>query len=261
MIYLAVDDEPMALEMLCDAISEADPGCMIQSYQDSSLALEAAKSMPFDAAFLDVQMGRVDGVTLARELKLINPHINLIFATAYQDYMLNAFDLSASDYLLKPITAAKVRKALDNLRYRPAEVTRPGLYFQCFGYFEVFCDGVPIKFKYEKSKEALAYLFDRQGSMCSSKALYSVLWEEEGHESYFKQVRRSLLSTLEEHGLSGLIQSRRGTIWLNMSMLESDYNDWQAGKPAGLNAYRGEYMAQYSWAEFTNGMMFSKTMA
>ena len=259
MIYLAVDDEAIALDMLCDAINGADLSCEIQPFQDPMKALEAAKTTMFDAAFLDIQMNKVDGVTLARELKSINPRINIIFATAYQDYMCNAFDMNASDYLMKPITPTKVRKALDNLRYRPAELKKTGLYFQCFGNFDVFCNGVPLKFKYEKAKEMLAYLFDRQGSTCSTNEIYSVLWEEEGHDSYYKQVRRNLLAVLEGNGLSDLIHSRRGEMSLNMSMVESDFQDWQDGKPSGLNAYRGEYMTQYSWAEFTNGMMFSKS--
>ena len=260
MIYLAVDDEPIALDMLCDAIRGADLDCEIREFQDPMKALDEARKVSFDAAFLDIQMNKVDGVTLARELKVINPRINIIFATAFQDYMCNAFDLSASDYLMKPITPTKVRKALDNLRYRPTEVRKSGLYFQCFGNFEVFCNGAPLKFKYEKAREMLAYLFDRQGSMCSTNELYSALWEEEGHDSYYKQVRRNLLSVLEQNGLSELIISRRGEMGLNMSMVESDFTDWQEGKPSGLNAYRGEYMTQYSWAEFTNGMMFSKSM-
>ena len=260
MKYLAVDDELIALDMLCDAIRGADLDCEIVAFNDPVEALESAKKTTYDAAFLDVQMNKVDGVTLARELKQLNPRVNIIFATAFQDYMVSAFDLSASDYLLKPITATKVRKALDNLRYRPEEVKATGLFFRCFGNFEVFNNGVPLHFKYEKTKEMLAYLYDRQGSMCTTQEVYDALWEDEGHVSYYKQVRHNLLTVLEEQGLSDLVRSRRGEMGLNMNMIKSDLKEWQEGKASGLNAYHGEYMAQYSWAEFTNGMMFSKMM-
>lgn len=260
MRYLAVDDENMALEMLCDAIREADPGCDLFAFTDPVRALEEAKRCEFDAAFLDVQMNGMDGVTMARELKARTPRINIIFATAFQDYMFNAFDMNASDYLLKPITAAKVRKALDNLRYPPEQMPQTGVFFRCFGNFEVLNGGAPVRFRYEKAKEMLAYLFDRQGSMCTTNELYDALWENEGHVSYYKQVRRDLLVTLEEQGLSELIVNRRGCMGLNMAMIQSDFFDWKAGKPSGLNAYRGEYMAQYSWAEFTNGMLFNRVV-
>lgn len=117
MNILAIDDEKIALEGLVSAIKEAEPSATIYSFQNPQDALEFCQSTSCEVAFLDIQMRNISGVELAKAIKLIHPHMNIIFATGYIDYMKEAFDLHASGYMLKPITAEKVRDELDNLRY------------------------------------------------------------------------------------------------------------------------------------------------
>ena len=70
-----------------------------------------------DIAFLDIEVGYMSGMELARKIKAAHPLCNIVFCTGYSEYATQAFDLGASDYLLKPITAEKLLNALAHLRH------------------------------------------------------------------------------------------------------------------------------------------------
>lgn len=55
-------------------------------------------------AFLDIQMRNINGVELAKEIKLLNPQINIVFTTGYTDFMKDALEMLVSGYVMKPIT-------------------------------------------------------------------------------------------------------------------------------------------------------------
>ena len=168
MKILALDDEPLALESLLDAIHKAAPDADSQGYEYAEDVLDAARRTGCDAAFLDVEMSGMNGVGLAEQLKAINPEVNIIFCTGFTRYQGEAFALHASGYLLKPITPEKVRQELAELR-RPVP-TRHRLRAQCFGNFEVYLNDAPLNFHYNRTKELLAYLIDRCGALCTNGA-------------------------------------------------------------------------------------------
>ena len=161
---LAVDDRHKALEVLTESIHEADPAAMVLACTGGMEALSRAQEQSEDVAFIDIDMPEMDGITLARRLRLHYPRVNIVFATAYREYMGDAFDLRASGYVLKPITPEKVRVELENLRYQVKAIHHASdkrVYFHCFGNFDVFIDNKPVLFHYDKAKEMLAYLVDR----------------------------------------------------------------------------------------------------
>ena len=253
MKIIAVDDERIALEGLLDVISEAAPEAELNGFEYPEDALDFAGEHDCNIAFLDVEMAGMSGVELAEQLKLRNPDINIIFATGFEEYCKEAYELHASGYLTKPITVEKVRKELYDLR-RPIPKRRR-MRVQCFGNFEAYIDGMPIAFKYSKTKELLAYLIDRRGALCTSAELQAVIFEDEsGHESYMKSLRRDLLETLETTGCSNVIAQQRGKLGVVPDSLDCDYYDWCEGKRMGIS-WHGEYMVQYSWAEYTSAML------
>lgn len=251
MRILAVDDKAMPLRALESAISQAQPDAQITACQNAEEALEIMRTAPCEVAFIDIQMPGMNGIELAKNLKLIHPRLNIIFATGYDEYMDTAFKMHASGYLMKPITAEAVADELRDLRH-PVSVpsAKERLFIKCFGNFEVFIDGVPVRFLYDKTKEILAYLVDRH-TMCTNGEIMAALWQDEISGSYFRTLKKDLMDTLKAHGLENTILRQRGKMGVDMRKLTCDYYLWLDGEPAGLNAYRGEYMSQYSWAEFT----------
>ena len=257
MIVIAVDDERFALENLVEAIEKASSDARIHRFRYPEDALDFAKENQVDVAFLDVEMVGMNGVELAERLKLYHPDINIIFSTGYGHYRDAAFDLHASGYLTKPITPEKVKKELDNLR-RPIRDPKR-LRIRAFGNFEVFLDGSPIGFKYSKAKEMLAYLVDRKGALCTNGEIMAVLFEDDnGHEAYFRSLRKDLTDVLEAAGCGEILSQQRGRIGINPELVDCDYFNWCNGIRSGPNAFHGEYMTQYSWGEYTNAILIER---
>lgn len=87
MRIIAADDEALALQSLERAIKEAKPEEEIITFQEPEDVLEYAKEHPADVAFLDVEMGTMTGIDVAKQLKKWYPKINIIFVTGYDKYM------------------------------------------------------------------------------------------------------------------------------------------------------------------------------
>ena len=132
-----------------------------------------------------------------------------------------------------------------------------GLYARAFGSFQVFNNGVPLRFKYERSREMLAYLIDRNGSFCTKAELTRILFgEETGHDAYLKKLRADMLDVLSSCGHATCIITQRGRIAVNRRQLRCDYYDWLDGTNGMKHTFRGEYMSQYAWADRTRRLLF-----
>lgn len=104
-----VDDEPLALDVLESYIKRVD-GLELTARCDNAMkAFEVLRNQQVDLIFLDIQMPKLNGIDFLKTLQ--NPP-KVIFTTAYRDYAIEAFDLDAVDYLLKPIPFGRFLKAL-----------------------------------------------------------------------------------------------------------------------------------------------------
>lgn len=254
MNIIAVDDERPALRTLERAIAHVARDAKVTCFESAGEALAYAKEKVVDIAFLDVEMDEMNGLQLAKALKDICGNTNIIFVTGYSQYTVNAFSIHASGYVLKPINPERVSTELKNLRY-PVRQADTGVRIRCFGSFEVFSDGAPIPFGRPKAKEMLAYLVDRQGANVSKRELASVLWENELYtrsiQSHLHVLFSDMTHALEAAGAGDIVIRNRGQYAINTQKANCDYYRYCAGDTAAVNSYRGEYMTNYSWAEFT----------
>jgi len=109
---LAVDDERPALEDLARLLRAAPEVADVDLAADGREALAALGERRYDALFLDVRMPGLDGVELARVLRSFNDPPVVVFVTAYENAAVEAFELRALDYLLKPVSRARIAEAL-----------------------------------------------------------------------------------------------------------------------------------------------------
>lgn len=255
MNMIAVDDERLALKALTAAIKEAAPGSEVKEFLCAEDALEYAEENPVDVAFLDVEMADISGVELARRLKNRNPDVNIIFATGFGEYRDSAFELHASGYLTKPITAEKVKKELAELR-RPV-TAKERVRIQTFGNFRVFVEEKPLVFSRKKTKELLAFLVDRHGAFVTTEQIAATLWENESYDTKLKNnvtaTVSQLRALLRDVGAEDILIKSRNNLALDVNKVKCDAYDLEKMKPMAVNAYLGEYMSEYSWAEFTAG--------
>ncbi len=98
---IAIDDEPLALQLVCSYINQCDFLDLIGSFNNPIAANTILESEPIDLIFLDIQMPDLSGTDFARSLKA-GPKI--IFTTAHAKYAIESYKLEAVDYLLKPFS-------------------------------------------------------------------------------------------------------------------------------------------------------------
>ena len=109
---LIVDDEPLAREIIENYIARIDQLELVKSCANALEAFHSITNSDIDLIFLDIQMPNLTGIDF---LKDIQPTPNVIFTTAYSDYAVDAFNLEAIDYLLKPIEFSRFLKAINKI--------------------------------------------------------------------------------------------------------------------------------------------------
>ena len=107
MKVLAVEDEPVLLRQLTNRIREALPEAEILAFDNAEDTVDVLAKGAINIAFLDIAIGGMTGVDLAKCIKAEHPQCDIVFTTGYSDYAPLAFELGASDYLMKPVTAKK----------------------------------------------------------------------------------------------------------------------------------------------------------
>lgn len=118
---LLVDDEEPARVRMRNLL-EGVPGVeVIGEARDGEEALTEIRSLQPDLVFLDIQMPGKSGIEVAAALEPPRPHV--IYCTAFDQYAVNAFELNAVDYLLKPVTRARLGKAMERVRAQISEKT------------------------------------------------------------------------------------------------------------------------------------------
>ncbi len=122
-IALIADDEPLLLNALAAELARAWPELkIVHTVENGTRAIEQLLSNPVDIAFLDIRMPGATGIEVVQEIveewpdsSIIIPPL-VVFATAYGDYAVDAFDLSAIDYILKPFTSTRLDQTVERLK-------------------------------------------------------------------------------------------------------------------------------------------------
>jgi two-component SAPR family response regulator len=265
MYVLAIDDEQVMLKELMTELSKVFPHTQIHGFQDPQEAEQWALTLSQEGktlsyAFLDIRMRKINGLELARRIKLLHPGTVLIFCTAYTEYAFEAVGMYAKGYLLKPISARDIIRTLDEMVHdwrRAVSAENQDFYVKTFGHFEVFSNGRPLVFEREKAKELLAYLIDRYGSSVTTEQIAVVLWEDRPYDrtlkNYVSTILGSLRNTLRKVGKEDILIKTRNHLSVDPGKFKCDAYDYEKGDLTAINSFRGEYMINYSWAEFRTG--------
>jgi two-component system response regulator AlgR len=116
---ILADDEALARARLADLLADLAADFAVEVVAHASngdIALERAADTPADVILLDIQMPGMNGLEAARHIARLPHPPAIIFVTAFDEYALQAFELRAVDYLLKPVRLARLREALSRLK-------------------------------------------------------------------------------------------------------------------------------------------------
>lgn len=280
MRIFVLDDEPIALRVSKKIVQEVMPDSQITGFgnADQVFTYIDETGMKPDVVFSDIEMPGMSGLEFAVHLKKKCPNAVIIFVTAYSQYALEAFRLHVHGYILKPMTTDRVKEELEHaleekksgqpeqddlspesdLKQRQKNLQEQ-LKVECFGNFEVYWKNMPLMFGRRQTKELLAFLVDRRGTACTPEEIAQVLWQNQndltGLSAQVLILLKDLKRVLDTIGREDIIISRGGKIAIRKDAIDCDYYRMLAGDMYAVNSYQGEYMAQYTWAEITDGKL------
>ncbi len=266
---ILVDDMRPALREL-EFLLKKYPDISIEgTYTNPLAAIEKIDEAKPQAVFLDINMPQLQGMDAASKILDLSPETDIVFVTAYDQYAVEAFELHAMDYLLKPISEERLEITVGRLRKKTPVKSQQAvskLQIQCFDRFRMGWEGQePIKWRIEKARELFAYLLQNHGRSISRDELLDKLWPEDDTDRAVKQLYNGtyyIRKALEAYGIDKSLISINNNYKLSLGAV-----DWDVGRfcelfnktedrPKALEdmeaLYTGGYLDGefYPWSEF-----------
>lgn len=267
-----VDDMRPALRELKFLLKKYPEISIIGMYIDPLAAIEKIGELKPQVVFLDINMPQLQGIDAASRILDLSPQTDIVFVTAFDQYAVEAFELHALDYLLKPIAEERLEKTVERLRREISsanltkEYTPLKLQIRCFGRFQMGWEGrEPIKWRIEKARELFAFLLQNHNRYITKDELLDKLWPEDIPDRAIKQLYNGIYyirKALEGYG----IDRAHISIDNNYSLLLGPV-DWDVGRFCELLndpgdrlealeemevLYTGDYLEGefYPWSDF-----------
>jgi two-component SAPR family response regulator len=222
----AVDDEMHVLERFERMVSEVKELELCGLFETGEQLFSYLEEYPIDAVFLDVEMPGINGLQLSEQILDLNENIDIIFVTAFNKYAVEAFELQAMDYIMKPLTEERLGKTVRRLLKTKRTVGHLGKPFiQCFGDFEVFLNGETLLFKNSKAKEILAFLVHKNGIPVNWEKIADAVWPDynsEKAQTNFHATTYLLRKRLAEAGIPQILESGRGNYRVMTEQVDCD---------------------------------------
>lgn len=128
---LIVEDEPLLRAELADQLAMLWPELEIAGQAENGIeAVAMLEALRPDIVFLDIQIPGLNGLEVARH---VAESAQIVFVTAYAEHALNAFDAGAADYLVKPLSAARLLQTVKRLKSRESRAVAPEVWERLFG--------------------------------------------------------------------------------------------------------------------------------
>ncbi|MFS0554919.1 response regulator [Brevibacillus sp. 179-C9.3 HS] len=281
---LLVDDEQLSLKHLQRLLEKDVSGVkVVGAYTNPLEAIEQAISLQPDVVFLDINMPRISGLEIGERLQGIDNSPEIVFVTGYDKYAVDAFELCALDYIMKPVQLQRLQKTMDRLHERiksaqeeaaPVRVESV-VSIQCFNSILFHLpnqEPQEIKWRTNKARELFAYLLHHRNKMIDKNSLIELLWPDYDGSKGVTQLYTTIYlirQTLKRYGLQTISINKgnlEGGYKLTIDSATIDVEEWEnrlkqlptlslasmAEHEQVLAAYTGDYFGDYDylWAEY-----------
>lgn len=280
---ILIDDEKPALQHLERLLLKDGRLTITGKYTSARLGLAHLEQEKADIVFLDIGMPEMNGLEAGEYIAGLDRSTRIVYITAYSEYAIEAFELNAADYLLKPVTSQRLSKTLERLEVgtesSEAQILPPSasaapvkeLSILCFHRLE-FIDstepGRKMQWRTSKAQEVFALLLHNRGQWVLKDTIVDLVWPDFKPEKAVANLHttvyhiRKLLKAWDMEVLVEFSQERyrltKEQVLLDVEEFELGY----AGTPVEseeewlrreniLKLYRGDYLQEhhYDWAE------------
>ncbi|TLS49738.1 response regulator [Paenibacillus antri] len=277
---IILDDEPLSLAGM-ERMLRRQGVDVLGAFSDPREALLQAESLAADVAFVDIEMPGMNGIVAAERLLARLPDVQIVFVTAYDQYAVNAFELNATDYLLKPVQTKRLETTLARLASRmprpsgadETEEKRAAPALRCFlrlsaGASEGEERALEIPWRTTKAKEVFSYLLHMRDRAVSKDALLDLMWPEMDllkaqthlHTTVYqiRQTVKGLSLPIKLSFVDGGYRLELHGVAVDVDLWERKLADLVDKDPLPIEElqrwmalYRGDYFEQegYLWAE------------
>ncbi|MEK3696438.1 response regulator [Paenibacillus sp. FSL R10-2199] len=280
---ILIDDEKPALQHLERLLLKDGRLEITGKYTSARRGLEHLEQEKADIVFLDIGMPEMNGLEAGEYIAGLDRSTRIVYITAYSEYAIEAFELNAADYLLKPVTSQRLSKTLERLEIRieqnearvetipePAAAVKQ-LSILCFKRLE-FMDstepGRKMQWRTSKAQEVFALLLHNRGQWILKDTIVDWVWPDFQPEKAVTNLHttvyhiRKLLKAWDMDVQVEFSQERyrltKENVLLDLEEFEQGYcstsveseEEW-ARREAVLSLYRGDYLEEhhYDWAE------------
>ncbi|MEK5039640.1 response regulator [Sporosarcina sp. FSL K6-3457] len=279
---ILVDDELQPLQRLKKLIENNIENIeVIGTYLNPLEAEGMIKQLQPDIIFLDIEMPGLNGLQLGERIQEACPNIEIVFVTAFDKYAVQAFQLYAIDYIMKPIHLERLTMTVERVRILQSQrlskeqsVVEIHPLLGCFHSLNLqWSDGKmeTIKWRTAKAQELFAYLLHHRGQVIYRDTILELLWPDFDLARGSKQLYTTIYhirQTLKNYGLEEITIGRQQLdigYRLHMGTIQIDTDLWServvTATPPTVNtadvheqlllAYEGDYLGEhgYLWAE------------
>jgi two-component SAPR family response regulator len=272
MKVMLVDDEPLALQFLESQLHSIGDFTIVGAYDSTrGLTKKIIEQQP-ELLFLDIKIGAVNGVELASTIQEVKPDLPIVFVTGFHEYAVQAFEVNALDYIVKPIQKDRLIKTIQRLHQD--EITESAseapIQIMCMPTLQFIQNNasIPVQWRTSKAKEVFCFLLHHAGKPVRKDVLIEEFWGETELAKSTTQlystiyvIRKTLAASLPSLSLSSKDQCYQ----LHVGDTKIDVEEWQKqlhqllplqqdtlpSYQALLRQYNGDYFATegYGWAE------------
>lgn len=268
-----IDDELLLLNSQKAVIETVEGFELVGVYTSASKISQEIREKKPEVVFLDIELGGMSGIEVADKISEQFPALDIVFITAYSEYAVEAFEVNAIDYLLKPLTTERLLKTYGRLKDTkreaiPVQATAKIKTFSSLQFFGATENAIPVKWRTSKAKELFTLLMHYNEKPVTKDFIINLLWPEGIGKNTFSQLYTTVYqvrSMLRLININIQISSKEECYILHLNDVRLDVEEWlrkmesfvevtkdnlQSYQEA-MNLYQGDYLEDcpYSWAE------------
>ncbi|MGN7478725.1 response regulator [Solibacillus silvestris] len=272
MNIVIIDDEQMAIDVLQIMLKNIHslPITIKGAFTNASHAFRLFEQERIDVVLLDMEMVDMHGLQVAKQLLAKQPSLLVIFVTAHMQFAVDAFEIEATDYLLKPVHEKRLLKALTkakgklDLQQRVlVEDEQPEFYIRALDSFQLLNqEKQTMKWRTKKAKELFLYLWLYQQKPNLNVLIMEILWPNSEYDKGSANMHTTiyhLRKLFKENGVENPIELVNNHYRLNINV-KSDYEELQEilnkekhselDIQQVLNIYQSDFLENedYDWA-------------